>query len=199
MAGGRLCCSRSSRSCDVADSVSPEAFQKLGERVARLLDDGDLDTAEPPVHMMLEQARRLYGKTHTEVADCLHNLAVLHRDRDRPREAIAAWRRARAMQQRIGDRESAARSLGEMTHVLASQGAYKRARPIAERALAELAVCSVRDDDRGIVLSDLAKCLHTARDYAGARAKYDEAITLFDAVGSVELASVTRVSRGTRS
>ncbi len=161
-------------------------YRKIQDESVRLLDADDYEHAEPLARQALTLAQKLFGKTHAEVADCTHNLAVLHRARGENAKALAMFERALALEEALGEprREDLARTLGDIANLIVRSQKFERARPIAERAAIAMKACGVCDHDLAFALNDAALCAYQAGDMEAARTASEEAIAVFERNGA---------------
>jgi tetratricopeptide (TPR) repeat protein len=156
------------------------AYRKMQDESVRLIDGDDYEAATPLAKKSLAAAKRLFGESHFETADCLYNLGSIERLTGKWKKGITTLEKAMAIYEALGPdkRYDVARTLGDIANVLVSHGEYARARPLATRSIAEYRALAIRDDDYACALGDLARCDYEDEHWEAAVAGYEEALAI---------------------
>ncbi len=161
------------------------SYRKIQDESVRLIDADEYEAATPLAKQSLAAAKRLFGESHLETADCLYNLGTIERLTGKWKKATATLEKAAAIYEALGPpkREDLARSLGDVASVLVAHDDFARAKPLAARAIAGYRAAGVRNDDYAYALADHARCDFDEARWAEATAGYEEAMTMLgDAV-----------------
>ncbi len=146
---------------------------------------GDLDAAQKTLATGIETLTEALGAKHLDVAQALHSAQGLHAVR-------GEWTEVRAMRERILEiyeaslgpsHEFVGRALNDLGAVLTENlGMHAEAEPILRRAVDVLDAASAVPGWRGLARWTLANCLRESGNVESARARYQEAIALFEQI-----------------
>jgi len=165
---------------DTHVAMDATAYRKMQDESVRLIDADEYEAATPLAKKSLALAKRLFGETHFETADCLYNLGSIARLTGKYSSAVTTLEKAVAIYEKLGaeKRADVARALSDIANVLVTRSEYARAKPFAARAVAEYRAIELRNDDYVIALSDLARCHYDAKQFEEAVTLYEEAHAL---------------------
>jgi len=126
---------REARSLDGEPAAQAELYETLGSIYQKL---GNLPLADTLLRAALVQRRSLYGSGHPDVAQSLVALGMLRDAQANYDEAERLVREGLDLEERqpIPDRATVARTTAALGQILEDRGAYDRAIPVLEHAVA---------------------------------------------------------------
>ncbi len=139
---------------------------------------GRYEEAEPPSREALEIREKWLGRRHDHVAECLHHLALIRRDRGEYQEAEQLLREALDIERGLLGEEHPryAMTLQELAFTVQELGDYDAAEPLLRKALEiDRRTLGEQHPDLTTSLYNLATLLHK-------RGSLDEAVTLLEQV-----------------
>src|SRR6266542_1220515 len=125
------------RAATEKDRVLQEA-RKLQTESQRLFRAGKYDASRPAAERALELREKALGPDHPDVAQSLHNLAIIHRLKGDYAKSEPLFQRALDIKEKAFGPENpdVAASLNSLAIIYHAKGDYAKAEPLFQRALA---------------------------------------------------------------
>ncbi|HVV83471.1 MAG TPA: tetratricopeptide repeat protein, partial [Kofleriaceae bacterium] len=174
--------------CAAGPANDPEV-QAPGEadraEAARAMADDHPDQAEAPLHRAIDATVDAYGPDHPETARAWHALGLAYEAQGKWADALPAFQNAATIRaQRTGDTPELAETLVAMAPAQQSNGKHEDALASLEHAVRILRTGgpSARHDLARALIAD-AQALASFNRLDDARARFDEAIATYEAMG----------------
>src|SRR6266508_1201029 len=170
------------RAATEKDRVLQEA-RKLQTESQRLFRAGKYDASRPAAERALELREKALGPDHPDVAQSLHNLAIIHRLKGDYAKAEPLFQRALDIKEKALGPESpdVAASLNSLAIIYHAKGDYAKAEPLFQRALDiyEKAL-GPESPDVADSLNILARIYCDKGDYAKAEPLFQRALAIYE-------------------
>jgi CHAT domain-containing protein len=155
--------------------------RKLFDEARRLRDDDKYNQALPLFERVIETHQRILGPDHSELANTIHNLAVLHYYQGDYLKVEPLSNRALAIQEKALGREhpDVAASLNLLANLYFHRGDYLKAEPLYNRALAiRQKAVGPEHPSLAYYLRNLARLHFERGDYVKAELLYQRALAI---------------------
>src|SRR6266508_3123519 len=162
------------RAATEKDRVLQEA-RKLQTESQRLFRAGKYDASRPAAERALELREKALGPDHPDVAQSLHNLAIIHRLKGDYAKSEPLFQRALDIKEKaLGpEHPDVAASLNSLAIIYHAKGDYAKAEPLFQRAL------DIKEKAFGPEHPNVAESLNSLANLYGDKGDYAKAEPLF--------------------
>ncbi|MFY9894662.1 MAG: tetratricopeptide repeat protein [Xanthobacteraceae bacterium] len=164
-------------------SAQSSTADELNKKIIELFNSGKIAEAIPPAQQVLAIREKALGPDHPDVAQALHNLAVLYGQQGRYAEAAPLLKRALAIREKaLGpDHLDVATTLNDLAHLYVEQGRHAEAEPLCKRSLAIVEKALGPDHPNfATSLNNLALLYDKQGRYAETEPLYKRALAIYE-------------------